>query len=225
MRLRIASNLDRLDRTEEALTRLAALANDQPDQAEALINMGDILRRHERFDEAVQAYDRAVARIPKLEKRHWRLLYSRGIALERSKKWARAEADLLKALEFDPDQPFVLNYLGYSWVEKGMHLERARDMIKTAVKLRPNDGYIVDSLGWVLYQGGEYEAAVRELERAVELRPEDPIINDHLGDALWRVGRQQEARFQWRRALGLDPEPDTVPTIENKLKQGHGGGN
>ena len=225
VRLRIASNLDRLDRTEEALTRLAALANDQPDQAEALINMGDILRGHERFDEAVQAYDRAVARIPKLEKRHWRLLYSRGIALERSKKWARAEADLLKALEFDPDQPFVLNYLGYSWVEKGMHLERARDMIKTAVKLRPNDGYIVDSLGWVLYQGGEYEAAVRELERAVELRPEDPIINDHLGDALWRVGRQQEARFQWRRALGLDPEPDTVPTIENKLKQGHGGGN
>ena len=118
----------------------------------------------------------------------------------------------------------MLNYLGYSWVEKGMHLERARDMIKTAVKLRPNDGYIVDSLGWVLYQGGEYEAAVRELERAVELRPEDPIINDHLGDALWRVGRLQEARFQWRRALGLDPEPDTVPTIENKLKQGHGGG-
>lgn len=224
VRLRIASNLDRLDQTEEALTRLAAMASDQPDQAEALINMGDILRGHERFEEAVQAYDRAVARIPKLEKRHWRLLYSRGIALERSKKWARAEADFLKALEFEPDQPFVLNYLGYSWVEKGMHLERAREMIKTAVKLRPNDGYIVDSLGWVLYQGGQFEAAARELERAVELRPEDPIINDHLGDALWRVGRLQEARFQWRRALGLNPEPDTVPAIEKKLKQGLGGG-
>ncbi len=224
VRLRIASNLDRLDRTEEALARLAAMASDQPGQAEALISMGDILRGHERFDEAVQAYDRAVTRIPKLEKRHWRLLYSRGIALERSKKWARAEADLLKALEFEQDQPYVLNYLGYSWVEKGMHLERARDMIKAAVKLRPNDGYIVDSLGWVLYQEGEFEAAVRELERAVELRPEDPIINDHLGDALWRVGRLQEARFQWRRALGLDPEPDTVPSIEKKLDQGLGGG-
>ena len=224
VRLRIASNLNRMDQTEEALTRLAVMASNQPGQAEALINMGDILRGHERFDEAVQAYDRAVARIPKLEKRHWRLLYSRGIALERSKKWARAEADLLKALEFESDQPYVLNYLGYSWVEKGMHLERAHNMIKTAVKLRPNDGYIVDSLGWALYQGGQYEAAVRELERAVELRPEDPIINDHLGDALWRVGRLQEARFQWRRALGLDPEPDTVPTIEKKLDQGLGGG-
>ena len=224
VRLRIASNLDQLDKTEEALRRLAAMAGDQPDQAEALISMGDILRGHERFDEAVQAYDRAVARIPKLEKRHWRLLYSRGIALERSKKWARAEADLLKALEFEPDQPFLLNYLGYSWVEKGLHLERARDMIRAAVKLRPNDGYIVDSLGWVLYQGKKYEDAVRELERAVELRPEDPIINDHLGDALWRVGRLLEARFQWRRALGLDPEPDTVPAIKKKLKQGLAGG-
>ena len=225
VRLRIASNLDQMNKTEEALSRLAAMASDQPSQAEALINMGDILRGHERFDEAVQAYDRAVARIPKLEKRHWRLLYSRGIALERSKKWARAEADLLLALEFEPDQPFLLNYLGYSWVEKGLHLERARDMIKTAVKLRPNDGYIVDSLGWVLYQGEKFEEAVRELERAVELRPEDPIINDHLGDALWRVGRLQEAKFQWRRALSLDPEPDTVPAIEKKLKQGLGGGN
>jgi tetratricopeptide (TPR) repeat protein len=224
VRLRIASNLDQLDQTEEALSRLAAMAGDQPGQAEALISMGDILRGHERFEEAVKAYDRAVARIEKLEKRHWRLLYSRGIALERSKNWPRAEADFLKALEFEPDQPFLLNYLGYSWVEKGLHLERARDMIKTAVKLRPNDGYIVDSLGWVLYQGKQYEEAVRELERAVELRPEDPIINDHLGDALWQVGRLQEARFQWLRALGLDPEPDTVPAIEKTLEQGLPGG-
>ena len=224
VRLRIASNLDQMEQTEEALTRLAAMASDQPGQAEALINMGDILRGHERFEEAVQAYDRAVARIPKLEKRHWRLLYSRGIALERSKNWTRAEADLLKALEFEPNQPYVLNYLGYSWVEKGLNLERARDMIKAAVQLRPNDGYIVDSLGWVYYQGKDYENAVRELERAVQLRPEDPIINDHLGDALWRVGRLQEARFQWRRALGLDPEPEIVPIIENKLDHGLDGG-
>ena len=118
----------------------------------------------------------------------------------------------------------MLNYLGYSWVEKGLTLERARDMIKAAVQLRPNDGYIVDSLGWVYYQGKDYENAVRELERAVQLRPEDPIINDHLGDALWRVGRLQEARFQWRRALGLDPEPEIVPIIENKLDHGLDGG-
>ena len=169
---------------------------------------------------AAEAYDRAIERIPALERRHWALLYSRAIALERSDQWPRAEADFLKALEFEPDQPFVLNYLGYSWVEKRQHLERATDMIRKAVALRPNDGYIVDSLGWVHYQLGDYADAVRELERAVELRPEDPVINDHLGDALWRVGRRTEALFQGERALGLKPEPDTIEAIQKKLKEG-----
>jgi tetratricopeptide (TPR) repeat protein len=114
----------------------------------------------------------------------------------------------------------VLNYLGYSWVDMGMHLDRAKGMLHRAVELRPDDGFIVDSLGWVHYRLGDYDAAVEQLERAVELEPGDPVINDHLGDAYWRVGRQREARYQWRRALTLEPEEDTVAAIEEKLRQG-----
>jgi len=147
-------------------------------------------------------------------------LYARGISLEQTKQWPRAEADFLKALEFRPDQPYVLNYLGYSWVDQGLNLDKARGMIKKAVSLRPNDGYIVDSLGWAHYRLGEYADAVRELERAAELRPEDPVINDHLGDAYWRVGRQTEARFQWLRALGLEPKPGLAAILKEKIKSG-----
>ena len=219
-RLRIASNLNQMDRTDDAVSTLEAMATERPDGPEPLISVGDILRSHERFVEAAAAYDRAIDRIGTLEPRHWSLLYARGIALERSKLWPRAEADFLKALEFEPEQPYVLNYLGYSWVDQGLNLDRAQGMIKKAVRLRPHDGYIVDSLGWVYYRLGDYEKAVRELERAVELRPEDPVINDHLGDAYWRVGRQAEARFQWRRSLSLDPTDDVRATLEQKLKQG-----
>jgi tetratricopeptide (TPR) repeat protein len=219
-RARIATNLDRLDRADEAAAKLEALAKESPKDADALIQLGDILRGHKKFKEAAAAYDRAVARVPTLERRHWALLYSRAIALERSDQWPRAEADFLKALEFEPEQPYVLNYLGYSWIEKGQHLDRATEMVKKAVELRPNDGYIVDSLGWAHYMQGQWADAVRELERAVELRPEDPVINDHLGDALWRVGRRIEARFQWNRALTLKPEPDTTEAIKKKIEQG-----
>lgn len=216
----IAANLDELERTEEAIKQLNAMADAEPDLAEPLIKLGNIMSRRERFKEAVIAFDRAIERIGELTSKHWSLLYSRGIALERSKNWPRAEADFLKALEFKPEQPFVLNYLGYSWVDQGLHLDRAMDMIKRAVELRPSDGYIVDSLGWVLYRLGKYDEAVKEMERAVELRPEDPVINDHLGDTYWQVGRKLEARFQWRRALSLDPEDDLRSVIETKIKKG-----
>ena len=219
-RTRIAANFERMDRGDEAIQRLESLAKIDAKNPEALIQLGDTLRGRKKFKEAAEAYDRAVARLPALERRHWTLLYSRAIALERSDQWPRAEADFLKALEFEPEQPYVLNYLGYSWIEKRQHLERATDMIRRAVALRPSDGYIVDSLGWVYYQLGDYADAVRELERAVELRPEDPVINDHLGDAFWRVGRRTEARFQWERALGLKPEPDTIDAISKKIKEG-----
>ena len=218
--LRVALILDELDRTEEALAALRALANDRPDSVESLVSMGDILRTRERFKEAIAAYDEAVARIDEMEQRHWALFYARGIALERAKLWQRAEDDLLRALELQPGQPYVLNYLGYSWVEQGVNLERAREMIEEAVKLKPRDGYIIDSLGWVLFRFGEFERAVRELERAVELRPHDSTINDHLGDAYWRTGRRNEARFQWRRALNLDPTPELAVSLETKLTEG-----
>jgi len=121
--------------------------------------------------------------------------------IERLKQWGKAEPSFNKALELYPDQPQVLNYLGYSWVDMGIHLDRALDMIKKAVELRPQDGYIVDSLGWAYYKLGRYDEAVVELEKAVKLRPEDPTINDHMGDAYWRVGRQLEATFQWHHAI------------------------
>ena len=219
-RLRIAEQLDRLERTEEAISELEALAADRPEHYEPLFRLGNMLRSKERFDEAVVAYDRAFERLVSRTNRHWTMFYFRGIALERSKEWDRAEKDFLEALELEPEQPYVMNYLAYSWVEQERNLDEAKRMLVRAVELRPNDGYIVDSLGWAYYRLEEFEKAVKQLEKAVELRPQDPVINDHLGDAYWQVGRVQEARFQWRRALSLEPEDDLVPKIEVKIKNG-----
>ena len=219
-RLRIAGNLEALDRDDAAIELLQKLTTEDATRAEPLVSLGDLLRSNKRFEESVDAYDRAIDLLTDIDKRHWTILYSRGISLERSKQWERAERDFKRALELNPDQPYVLNYLGYSWVDQGINLERARKMIERAVELRPNDGYIVDSLGWVLYRMKDFDGAVRHLERAVELRPNDPTINDHLGDAYWRVGRYIEARFQWQRALALKPEEDQISAIEDKLLRG-----
>ena len=223
VQLRIADELGRQGQIDTAIDKLEALARIRSNRYEPLFQIGNMLRSEERFEEAVDAYDRAVKRIGEPQQRHWSILYFRGIALERTDNWRRAEADFLKALEFEPEQPYVMNYLAYSWVEKKTNLERAKVMLARAVELRPDDGYIVDSLGWVHYRVGEYEKAVKHLERAVELRPVDPVINDHLGDAYWRVGREAEARFQWRRALSFDPEDDQISTIESKLERGLSG--
>jgi tetratricopeptide (TPR) repeat protein len=220
VRLRAAGELAQLDRVDAAAGELSAMARERPARPDPLVSLGDLMRSEERWEEAVEAYDQAFARIPALEQRHWTLLYARGMSLERSKQWERAEVDFLRALELEPDQPLVLNYLGYSWVELGMHLDRAREMIEKAVDQRPSDGYIVDSLGWVLYQLGDFDEAARHLERAAELRPNDPIILDHFGDGLWRVDRREEARFQWRRALSFDPDPELAETIRRKIEQG-----
>lgn len=219
-RLRAASNLDALDRSDDAIAELRAMAAERPDRAEPLIQLGDLLRGKSRFGDAVSAYDGAIARLNPAEPRYWSVFYSRGVALERAGNWPRAEADLLHALELQPEQPLVLNYLGYSWIDKGAKLDEAMRMIKRAVELRPDDGYIVDSLGWAYYRTGNYGQAAQQLEHAVELRPEDPTINDHLGDAYWQTGRLAEARNQWRRALQFGPEADEVKTIEAKLDRG-----
>jgi len=218
--LRIAANFDELGDIDAAATTLEGLAAQRPDRPDALITLGDLLRGHKRWGEAVKAYDRVVAAIREPRRDQWAIFYARGIALERDKQWARAEADFLTALRLEPDEPHVLNYLGYSWVEQGANLEQARRMVEKAVELRPNDGYIIDSLGWAYFRFGDYAKAVATLEKAVELHPEDATINDHLGDALWSVGRQQEARFQWRRALVFDPDPELKADLEAKLKQG-----
>jgi Flp pilus assembly protein TadD len=161
-----------------------------------------------------------VETLTKTEKSNWVIYYFRGICFERSKQWAKAEADLKKALELFPDQAHVLNYLGYSWIDQGINLDDGMRMIKRAVEQRADDGYIVDSLGWAYYRLGNNEEAVKQLERAVELKPEDPTINDHLGDAYWKIGRVLEARFQWSHARDLKPEPEDLVKIEAKLKSG-----
>ena len=215
-----AASMVELRRYDDAAAILEKMAVEKPERYDALWLLGNVHRNRSAFGDAVTAYDRALKRVPDIGRRHWNLLYVRGIALERSGQWARAEADFLRALELNPGQPYVLNYLAYSWVDRGERLERARTMLEAAVKKRPNDGYIVDSVGWVEYRLGNFEAAVRHLERATELRPHDPIINQHLGDAYWRAGRRHEARFQWNRALWLGPEDAARKKIERRLRKG-----
>ncbi|MEM6943413.1 MAG: tetratricopeptide repeat protein, partial [Pseudomonadota bacterium] len=215
-----ANAMHEAGRLEPAIIAMREVTARFPRSVEAQLALGDILRRERRFAEASVAYDAAIQLTDPIEPRHWVLFYQRGITYERSDQWEKAEADFLQALEMEPDQPQVLNYLGYSWVELRMNIDRAKEMIETAVAKRPDDGYIVDSLGWVLFRLGDFEEAVRHLERAVELRPVDPVINDHFGDALWMVGRRTEARFQWRRALSFEPEEDEETRIRAKLSRG-----
>jgi tetratricopeptide (TPR) repeat protein len=219
-RLRIADELQQLERDTDAIEILTAAAERHPQRYEPLYRLGNLYRGRERFAEAAEAYARAIDRVGEPQQRHWTLYYFRGIALERTDRWPEAERLFKTALELQPEQPYVMNYLAYSWVEQKENLEQAQKMLRRAVELRPEDGYIVDSLGWVYYRLGKYDKAVEYLERAVELRPADPVINDHLGDAYWRVGRKQEARFQWNRALGLEPDADEISGIEAKLENG-----
>ena len=218
--IRKAFDLNSLDRDEEAKVILDKQIAENPTDLKPLDALGNILRARKRYAEAADIYTKAIALIPNPDKRHWSIFYSRGTCYERLKKWPAAEADLKKALELYPDQPLALNYLGYSWIDQNMNLKEGMDLIEKAVALKPDDGYIVDSLGWAHYKLGNYAEAVRFLERAVELKPQDPVLNDHLGDALWRVGREREAKFQWDQALTLDPEPEEVVKIKQKLVEG-----
>ena len=218
--LRRAGLLDRMDRRDEALALLREQANSMASQPQPLIRMGDILRNARRFADAAAVYDEALARIPTLTARDWPLLYARGIARERSGNFPDAEGDFLRALELAPEQPYVLNYLGYSWADQGLNLQRARAMLARAVELRPQDGNIADSLGWALFRLGDLPGAIEWLEKAVELEVRNSTINDHLGDAYWVAGREREAEFQWRRALTMELEPGEGPRIEQKLQNG-----
>ncbi len=215
-----ALNLDTLERTEEARGFLEKIIAEDPLDREASMALGNVLRGRKLYAECAEVYSKVIATIAKADKPHWVVFYFRGICHERSKQWEKAEADLKKALELSPDHSDVLNYLGYSWIDQGVNLEDGMRMIQRAVEQRPDNGYIVDSLGWAHYRVGNFEEAVKHLERAVELKPEDPTINDHLGDAYWKVGRLLEARFQWTHARDLKPEPDDLAKIEEKLKSG-----
>ena len=220
--LQMGLDLWTAERKDEAKTHLRRAVETYPDDLQAYLALADVLAADKSYDEAAKVLDKAVTLAVETKKETWNLYYQRGIANERLKLWDKAEPDFNKALSLSPNQPQVLNYLGYSWVDMNRNLEQGLGMIKTAVELRPNDGYIIDSLGWAYFRLARYDDAVEQLERAVLITPVDPTINDHLGDAYWRVGREREARFQWSRALVGEPKPEVaeIAKIEAKLKDG-----
>ena len=218
-RIRKARNLEILGNNKNAVLLLNKMTEEKKTRYDTLQLLGDILRNYEKYEEAIGVYNKAISRIQEIDENHWDLLYSRGIAYERSNQWENAETDFLKVLNFVPDQPEVLNYLGYSWIEKGLNIEKAKEFLIKAYKLRPNDPYIVDSLGWAYYKLQDYDKAIIELEKAVSLKPTDPIINDHLGDVYEKKERNLEAFFQWKKALDFEPDKKLKNQIEKKLKK------
>ena len=218
--LSIAESYRRQEKYAEAEDMLRKLMDGDKADISAAQQLGQLLRSNKKFEEAAKVYGIAIDRLGALEPEDWQLFYYRGISYERAKQWPQAEKDFQKALELSPDEPYVLNYLAYTWVERRENLDQALKMLEKAVSQRPEEGFIIDSLGWAHFMLGRYQEAVGELERAVALAPTDPVLNDHLGDAYWKVGRHQEARFQWSRALSFDPEPDQAPKLQQKLEQG-----
>lgn len=219
-RLRAALAMVEAERLDEAVKTLQALVDERTDRIDAAWTLGDLLRSKERYADAAKVFDTAIARVAKPGPRHAALFFGRGMSRERTKDWPGAEADLKRALELMPEQPYVLNYLGYTWIDRGEHLEQGMELLQRALKQRPDDGAITDSVGWAYYRLGKFELAVEYLERAIQLKADDATIVDHLGDAYWHVGRRREARFQWERALAGKPEVDRIDIIRRKLVDG-----
>jgi len=201
-----------------ALRLAGEAASANPTDRDAAVTYADLLRANDRYAEAAGVLDRLIATGG--DKADWRLLYMRGVSLERAGRWQDAEKDLTRALAQQPDEPELLNYLGYTWIDRGEKLDQALDMVRRASEANPHSGAMVDSLGWAYFRLGDYKTAVEKLELAVELEPADPEINNHLGDAYWRVGRRREAQFQWNRVLTLEPSVETKAAVEAKLKSG-----
>ncbi len=218
--LKIAENLRLLGDAETAIRRLKNISTLNPTNIDALSTLGDILRFEEKYAEAIEVYTKIIELTGGNRAADWRFYYVRGIAYERSDIWELAEKDFLKALELNPNQPQVLNYLGYSWVDKNMNLLEGLELIKRAVNASPDDGYIIDSLGWAYYRLGQYDKAISALKRALNLLPNDPEINDHLGDVYWRVGRKLEARYQWKIAIDVDKDGVVTERAKPKLENG-----
>lgn len=202
---------------DAAKADLRAMAAELPDRTEPLALLGDELRREGRYAEAAKVYGEAIALVPRKQADYWRLYYDRGVSYEQAHDWTNAEPDLKLAVELAPDNPGVLNYLGYAWADRGIHLDQARRLLEKAASEAPDDGAIIDSLGWVKYRQGDLAGAVADLEHAVELDTEDSEVNGHLGDAYWAAGRQLDAQYQWRRALNLNPAPDAQAALQKRL--------
>jgi len=219
-RARRAQVLADAGRDAEARVLLEAAAAAKGATAEDWARLGDLDRKGLRYADAAHAYDRGIALAHGRAEAGWTLYFLRGSAYEQAGDWLHAEPDLRTALELSPQQPVVLNYLGYSLLDRGLKLGEAQALIETAAKLRPDDGSIIDSLGWAYYRTGQYDKAAATLERAVVAEPGDPAINDHLGDAEWRIGRQLDARFRWRAALDLGIAPAQAAAVRAKLDFG-----
>lgn len=218
--VQIAVDESRLDHNDLAMQQLAALSAQHPNDITTWTALGDAYRSAEKYEQAADAYDHAIKLLPSVTAKAWPLFYARGVAEERSKKWDAAEKDLQQALKLSPDQPQVLNYLGYSWVDQGRNLPAALTMLEKARSLDPNDGYIVDSVGWAYFRIGRYQDAAKTLEQAVLLVPGDPTINEHLGDAYWMTGRKLDAHFQWSHALAFGDDAKQKAELEKKLQSG-----
>ncbi len=208
-------------KVEEARKHLQGLIQSDPKDIRSYLAYGSVLSDAKDYKAMAENYDKAVDVIGPLPgKTAWTVFFQRGIAYERLKQWDKAEPSFRKALELNPNQPQVLNYLGYSWIDMNRNLDEGLEMIKKAVDLRPDDGYIIDSLGWAYFRLGKFDDATEELERAAQIKAGDATINDHLGDAYWRVGRKLEAVYQWNRALGSEPEAAEIPKIKDKIANG-----
>jgi Flp pilus assembly protein TadD len=217
-RERIIASYQAEDDLDTAIRMAEDLVKAAPDDRDALVVEADLYRAAGRFPDAVKVLDKLIAQDP--AGTDWAIYYERGTALDRAGRWPEAEQDLQKALSLRPDQPDVLNYLGYSWVTRGERLQQAVAMLQKAYLAQPNSGEIADSLGWAYYYMGDFKQAVQRLERAVALEPVNAEINDHLGDAYWRAGRKTEAQYQWTRVLSLKPNAELKAAVERKLSSG-----
>ena len=211
--------LNILEKKEESIQILRELLKKNPNNNEVILILANFLRSVGKYKESITYYDSVIDQIDNEDPRYWNVFYSRGISYERIKKWNLAEQDFLLSLKLNPEAPYVLNYLGYSWLERKKNLKKALDLIKTASEIQPNDAYITDSLGWAYFLLGEYEMSIKILEHAIRMLPSDPTLNDHLGDAYWEVGRKSEAISQWKKVLVFDPNTELKMKVEQKISR------
>jgi len=209
---------DSLKNNNDIFEELKKLLEDYPKNWEIKILLADKYRSEKLFTESINLYSQILEN-EKFENR-WSIFYSRGIAFERLNKWKEAESDLKMALKLKPNDPYVINYLAYSWLDRKQNIEEALELLKKAVELEPMDGYILDSLGWAYYLSNLIEKSIYFLEKAVSFLPGDATLNDHLGDAYWKAGRFNEAQSQWKRVLIIDPKFKNKERVKKKISSG-----
>ena len=217
LKLRVSLS-DEIKKKNQIKPLLEELINNHPKNWELKILLADIYRTEKNYDGSINLYSQIIEDV--LDENKWSIFYSRGIAYERLNKWEKAEEDLKMAMTLQPNDPYVINYLAYSWLDRKMNIDLALNLLEKAVELEPSDGYILDSLGWAHYLSNSYEKSVYFLEKAVSILPNDPTLNDHLGDAYWKSGRYDEAQSQWKRVLIIDPEFKNKDDVKKKIELG-----